>query len=68
MPRRGRATDMGRPKGRRVRQCLQFASRDDEPDGESRACSGRSGAARHGAGPNAEGSVEDPLHDWPEDD
>jgi len=66
-PRRGR---VGKPN-RRQRPAAPADSlpAPDEPDGECRALLGDDPEQRAGEPePNAEGSVEDPLHDWPEDD
>lgn len=69
-PRRGRAAATGKPKRKQRPEVPAVPlPGTDEPDGESRALLGDDPEQRaREPGPNAEGSVEDPLHDWPEDD
>ncbi len=70
-------TPRKRPCGRKVdkphRQCPAPPAAPDfgthEPDADSRALLGDDPEQRaREPGPEAEGSIEDPLHDWPEDD
>jgi hypothetical protein len=66
--RRGREVD--KPK-RRQRPAPPAAPDfgTHEPDADSRALLGDDPEQRtREPGPEAEGSIEDPLHDWPEDD
>ena len=65
--RRGHEAD--KPKRRRPAPPAAPDSGTHEPDADSRALLGDDPEQRaREPGPEAEGSIEDPLHDWPEDD